>query len=67
MMNRLIESVFLSVFDNDALGQRHDSSVLKIGDIRIAFTTDSYVVQPSFFRAEISDHWRCMEPSTIWP
>jgi len=49
MMNRLIESVFLPVFDNDALGQRHDSSVLNMGDIRIAFTTDSYVVQLLFF------------------
>ena len=49
MMNRLIESVFLPAFDNDALSQRHDSSVLNIGDTRIAFTTDSYVVQPLFF------------------
>lgn len=49
LMNRLIETVFLSAFDNPWLNQRHDSSVLNLGGNRIAFTTDSYVVHPLFF------------------
>lgn len=49
LMNRLIESVFMPAFGNEALNQRHDSSVLSIGQSRIAFTTDSYVVHPLFF------------------
>ncbi len=49
LMNRLIESVFLSAFDNHALNQRHDSSVIDANGSPIAFTTDSYVVQPLFF------------------
>ncbi|MBN2327866.1 MAG: hydrogenase expression/formation protein HypE, partial [Candidatus Omnitrophica bacterium] len=49
LMNQLIESVFLSEFDNAALHQRHDSSVIDAGGVRLAFTTDSYVVNPLFF------------------
>ncbi len=48
-MNRLIESVFLPAFRNETLDQRHDSAVLNIDASRIAFTTDSYVVNPLFF------------------
>jgi len=49
LMHQLIEEVFLSVFDNANLNQRHDSAVLNPGQGQIAFTTDSYVVQPLFF------------------
>lgn len=49
IMNRLLESVFFSTFDNPQLNQRHDSAELKIGSNRIAFTTDSYVIHPMFF------------------
>ena len=49
LMNELIERVFLPAFANPALDARHDGAVLRIGNARLAFTTDSYVVQPLIF------------------
>jgi hydrogenase expression/formation protein HypE len=46
----LIEKVFLPSFKNPALLSRHDSAVLSVGASRLAFTTDSYVVKPLFFK-----------------
>ncbi len=45
----LLESVFLSAFDNPALAAMEDSALLCLGMERLAFTTDSYVVDPLFF------------------
>jgi len=53
-MRDLIEDVFVSCFDNPALAPMEDqarfalSGLLAHGD-RLAFTTDSYVVDPLFF------------------
>jgi hydrogenase expression/formation protein HypE len=49
LAQQLLEQVFLPAFDNPLLGQRHDAAVLTLGQQRIAFTTDSYVVSPLFF------------------
>jgi hydrogenase expression/formation protein HypE len=49
LMNQLIERVFLPAFSNPALNARHDGAILTIGNARLAFTTDSYVVQPLVF------------------
>jgi hydrogenase expression/formation protein HypE len=49
LMHQLIEQVFVTAFGNPALNQRHDSAVLILGQVRLAFTTDSYVVRPLFF------------------
>ncbi len=49
LMNQLIERVFLPAFSNPALNARHDGAILNIGGARLAFTTDSYVVQPLVF------------------
>lgn len=49
LMQNLIEQVFLPSFRNPLLESRHDGAVLEIGDERLAFTTDSYVVRPLFF------------------
>ena len=49
LMRRLIEEKFLAAFDDAELHRRHDAAVLEPGAGRIAFTTDSYVVQPLFF------------------
>lgn len=49
LMNELIESLFLPAFGNPLLDQRNDGAVIGVGDQRIAFTTDSYVVNPLFF------------------
>lgn len=49
LMHQLIENIFISTFGNPTLEQRHDSAVLSLGNARLAFTTDSYVVHPLFF------------------
>ena len=49
VMRDLIEGLFLPAFDNPALARRHDSAVVPVGDTRVAFTTDTYVVHPRVF------------------
>lgn len=52
LMQRLIEQIIVPAFRNPILEQRHDSALLPlnaVGPGRLAFTTDSYVVQPLFF------------------
>ncbi len=48
-MRELIEQIFLAAFANPTLDELHDGAVIEVGGNRIAFTTDSYVVQPLFF------------------
>jgi hydrogenase expression/formation protein HypE len=45
----LIEKVFLRRFSNPTLERMNDSALLEIGNARLAFTTDSFVVTPIFF------------------
>lgn len=49
LSHQLISKLFYSQFDNEFLNQLHDSAVFNIEKSRLAFTTDSYVVQPIFF------------------
>lgn len=49
LMHQLIEKMFVSAFSNSLLESRHDGAVFNIGNARLAFTTDSYVVRPLFF------------------
>ena len=49
LMHKLIDSLIMKEFDNKILRQKKDSAILKIGKTRLAFTTDSYVVNPIFF------------------
>ena len=49
LSHQLISKLFLSQFDNEYLNEQHDSAIFNIEKSRIAFTTDSYVVQPIFF------------------
>jgi hydrogenase expression/formation protein HypE len=53
-MRNLIDDVFVSVFDNPALAPLEDQARFALADLsrlgdRLAFTTDSYVVDPLFF------------------
>ena len=53
-MQQIIENMFLSAFDNPWLNQREDAARLSIASLsaqgdRLAFTTDSYVIDPLFF------------------
>jgi len=49
LSHQLLEKIFFSQFDNELLNQQNDSAVFDLKDQRLAFTTDSYVVQPIFF------------------
>jgi hydrogenase expression/formation protein HypE len=50
LSSELIEHLFLPAFDAEELALApRDSAVLEAGGVRLAFTTDSYVVQPLFF------------------
>jgi len=50
LSSELIEHLFLPAFGTDGLAAApRDSAVLDAGSARLAFTTDSYVVQPLFF------------------
>ena len=49
LMHQLIDSLFIKEFKNNILSQKKDSAILKIGKKTMAFTTDSYVVNPIFF------------------
>jgi hydrogenase expression/formation protein HypE len=45
----LISRIFVKHFDNPILRQQTDSALLKLNSSNIAYTTDSYVVDPIFF------------------
>src|ERR1017187_6658197 len=45
----LIDRIFLPAFRNPVLDKLDDQAVLTVGGVRLAFTTDSFVVTPIFF------------------
>ena len=45
----LTEQVFLAAFGNQALRQLHDGAVVQLGPERLAFSTDTFVIDPPFF------------------
>jgi len=47
---QLIENLIVPAFRNPELELLDDQAVVSIGGARLAFTTDSYVVTPIFFR-----------------
>ncbi|MCF8297488.1 MAG: hydrogenase expression/formation protein HypE [Saprospiraceae bacterium] len=49
LTHNLIKDIFLKYFNNDILGKQTDSALLNIDTKDLAFTTDSYVVDPIFF------------------
>lgn len=49
LMHQLIEKMFVPAFNNTLLESRHDGAVFNWESGKLAFTTDSYVVQPLFF------------------
>jgi hydrogenase expression/formation protein HypE len=46
---RLIESLFVPAFASAALDKLGDGAIIDAGAQRLAFSTDSFVVQPAFF------------------
>ncbi|MBA4312286.1 MAG: hydrogenase expression/formation protein HypE [Chlorobiaceae bacterium] len=49
LMQQLIQEMFVSQFQSNQLEQLHDGAVFSTAHGRLAFTTDSYVVNPIFF------------------
>jgi len=49
LMNQLLDELIIPVLGDEELERRHDGAVLDIPGDRIAYTTDSYVVDPLFF------------------
>ena len=49
LMQQLLDTIIQPEFSNSLLDQKHDSAVFNMGDQKVAFTTDSYVVTPLFF------------------
>ena len=49
LTNRLIKDVFQDAFENPILDELLDAAVLDIDGGKLAFTTDSFVVDPIFF------------------
>jgi hydrogenase expression/formation protein HypE len=46
----LLRDVFLPALANPVLSRLEDQAVIEVGGMRLAFTTDSFVVKPLFFR-----------------
>lgn len=49
IMHELIGSLFMKELRNPVLARQDDAAVITMGGRKIAFTTDSYVVDPIFF------------------
>src|SRR6266581_3973371 len=47
--HQLIEKLVLPQFRNQFLEPLHDGAIFAVGETRVAFSTDSYVVSPIFF------------------
>ena len=48
-MHKLLNGVILPKLMHNEIKNSHDSAVLEVGEQKLAFTTDSYVVDPLFF------------------
>jgi len=49
MSSDLVRDVFLAAFHNPVLDRLDDQALVEINGVRLAFTTDSFVVKPLFF------------------
>jgi hydrogenase expression/formation protein HypE len=49
LMHNLIEKMIVPTFENELLDNRHDGAVFDFGGVKLAFTTDSHVVNPIFY------------------
>jgi hydrogenase expression/formation protein HypE len=49
LTHKLIDSLFIKELGNPILKEKKDSAIIRIGNKTLAFTTDSYVVNPIFF------------------
>ncbi len=50
LTHQLLDELFLPAFNNKWLNQGTDAAILKLEGLRVAVTTDSFVVSPLFFK-----------------
>lgn len=60
MSHQLITETLLPAFCNPILSQLHDGAIIEVREGRIAFSTDTFVVDPIFFPVAALGIW----PST---
>ncbi len=49
LAHRLVAEMMLPAFDNKALARLDDGALVELGGARLAFSTDTYAVEPIFF------------------
>jgi hydrogenase expression/formation protein HypE len=49
LSHQLLQRIVIPQFRNDLLATEHDGAIFPIGGARVAFSTDSYVINPIFF------------------
>lgn len=49
LSQQLVEEIMFPAFDNALLAERHDGAQFNVDGARLAFSTDSFVVNPHFF------------------
>jgi hydrogenase expression/formation protein HypE len=49
LSRQLVDALFLGAYGNEVLAALHDGAVLDVPAGRIAFSTDSYIIDPPFF------------------
>jgi hydrogenase expression/formation protein HypE len=49
LSQQMIQKMFISQFQNEYLEQLHDGAIVTMNGARLAFSTDSYVINPIFF------------------
>lgn len=68
-MQQLINSLFMEAFANPWLAEQEDQARLDLAQLmaegdRLAFSTDSYVIDPLFFPAATLANWPFAAPPT---
>ena len=56
--HQLTTELLLPMFDNPMLAQLHDGAIFETGQGRLAFSTDTFVVDPIFFPGGIDVYLR---------
>lgn len=49
LSQQLLEKIFQPLFDNPMLNAGHDGAIFELNGVKLAFSTDSYVINPIFF------------------
>jgi len=50
LSSELMRDIFLPAFSNPILGKLDDQAIVQVNGTRLAFSTDTFVVKPLFFR-----------------